>query len=168
MSTRKVKFTVISILCIIAGIILMLLINNYDNQQTKNYADISGEKLGTGVPCNMLNTSGKIVKYNEDSFYYISKIIPCPGIYKETIDGNVSTLIVPEVASHLNIYRNDGDLDWLYYINDKNTLCRIREDGTHREDLVPFICNYLLVVDNILYYLTDDGNIWGVLIKDVP
>lgn len=127
----------------------------------KDYTDLEGKRFGMGAPCNVLNTTGRIAKHNTLPYYYISQGKEDPGIYRVSTDGKRSELIVGESGRCLNIYRESFRMEeWLFYINDRNELCRIKEDGSSylvlRTD-----CASMLLLDRSIYFSTLDNRIGG-------
>ena len=133
------------------------------------FLSAKGKRYGTGVPYNMLNTSGKFVKQNSADYYYICKKGDQPGIYKVSTDGNASLHLTDRSASYMNIYRDSvTGIEWIYYIDDHtHALCRVNESGTVQE-VLQNDCAYLFIIGDVLLYTTLDHQIYYVIISTAP
>lgn len=124
------------------------------------FLEPTGRKYGTGVPYNMFNTSGRIVKQNPYDYFYIYKKGSQPGIYKVTYGGRESSLLTENSARYLNLYKDEEtDVEWIYYIDDNNTLWRVNDSGTVDEPLLDN-CLYIFIIGGRIFYTTMENKIY--------
>ena len=135
--------------------------------QEGGFLERSGSKFGTGVPYNQLNTSGRFVKQNPYSYWYIYKGGKQPGIYKESAGGIKSVRLTDNSARYMNLYLDEttGE-EWIYYIDDDNNLWRVNDSGSLNE-LILNDCLYIFIIGNQLYYTTNDYNLYIADIEDI-
>ena len=117
---------------------------------------------GTGTPYNMINTSGKVAKRTSERYFYFAKGGERPGIYRKTRLGRAKRITYDD-ASYLNLYAQEEDsaTEWIYYIRDGHTLCRVKVDGTVKE-VLSNDCAFIFLRDRTLYFTNTDNELRSV------
>lgn len=117
---------------------------------------------GTGTPYNMINTSGKVAKRTSERYFYFAKGGERPGIYRKTRLGRAKRITYDD-ASYLNLYAQEEDsaTEWIYYIRDGHTLCRVKVDGTAKE-VLSNDCAFIFLRDRTLYFTNTDNELRSV------
>ena len=134
--------------------------------QEGGFLERSGSNFGTGVPYNQFNTTGRFVKQNPYSYWYIYKEGEQPGIYKESAGGIKSVRLTDNSARCMNLYLDEttGE-EWIYYVDDDNNLWRVNDSGTINEHIRDH-CPYIFIIGSSLLYMTEDNKIYEAGVFD--
>ena len=128
--------------------------------QEGGFLERSGSKFGTGVPYNQFNTTGRFVKQDPYSYWYIYKAGEQPGIYRESAGGIKSVRLTANSARYMNLYKDKiTGVEWVYYIDDNNALWRVNDSGTVDEHIRDN-CAYIFIIGTSLIYATEDNRIY--------
>ena len=140
----KIILSIIIVMTVIASLLLIIyyIINKKANTYPENYTYGNTQENQTN--------NGILVTDDNYIFYCVKDYRDKNYIFRRTKTTGEVLELTTSNAKFLNIYN-----DYLYYINEENSIFRIKKDGSDRQRVVEEATN-MCIENNYLYYINDN------------
>ena len=145
--SNKLKIILLCIVLIIAICVAFIIYYRYG--KNKNTTTYENSYTYGNTQENQMN-GGILVEDEQYVFYCVKDYRDKNYIFRETKETGETIELTTTNASFLNIYN-----DYLYYINDENSVFKMKKDGSDRQRIIEEATS-MYVENNYLYYINDN------------